>query len=68
MLTDTRDDRPPPPPEDLPADPAPPGAGALYRQHLERFPERGADSALERAARALIRAAQLRLRAPRKAN
>ncbi len=63
-----RDDQPPPPLDDRAADPAPPGAGALYRQHLEKFPERGYDGALERAARALIRAAQVRLRAPRKAN
>ncbi len=43
-------------------------AGARYRQHLEQFPERGTDTALRRAARALIRAAQIRLSAPRRAN
>lgn len=43
-------------------------AGARYRQHLAHFPERAPDTALERAARALIRIAQIRLRAPRKAN
>lgn len=59
--------RPPVPDESEPQAPAP-GAGARYRQHLERFPERPPDSALARAARALIRAAQIRLRAPRRAN
>lgn len=53
---------------DSPADAEPLSAGARYRRHLDRFPERPADTALERAARALIRAAQIRLRAPRKAN
>ena len=63
-----RDDRPPSRRDDVPAEPVPPGAGARYRQHLARFPERGTDGALERAAKALIRAAQLRLRAPRRAD
>jgi hypothetical protein len=45
-----------------------PSAGARYRQHLAHFPERATDTALERAAKALIRIAQIRLRAPRKAN
>lgn len=69
----TRDDSPPAPlgaapPGTAPADTPPPGAGALYRQHLDRFPERRGDTALERAARALIRAAQIRLKAPPKAD
>jgi hypothetical protein len=44
------------------------GAGARYRRHLDQFPERPANGALERAVKALIRAAQIRLRSPRKAN
>jgi hypothetical protein len=68
MQHSTRDDRPPPMPVEADPHATAQGAGALYRQHLERFPERQPASALERAARALIRAAQIRLRAPRKAN
>ncbi len=65
MPQTTGDERQPFAPEQSP--PAePPSAGALYRRHLERFPERRSETALERAARALIRAAQLRLKAPRK--
>ena len=66
MQHSTRDDRPLPRPDE--AEPQATGPGALYREHLERFPERPMNSALERAARALIRAAQSRLRAPRRAN
>ncbi|MFO0987954.1 MAG: hypothetical protein U1F37_11415 [Alphaproteobacteria bacterium] len=47
-----------------PSGDAPLSAGARYRQHLDRFPERAADTALERAARALIRIAQIRSKAP----
>lgn len=65
---ETRDDRPKLPPDDVPADQPPQGAGALYRQHLARFPERGTDSTLERAAKALIRAAQFHRKAPRRAD
>lgn len=64
----TRDERTPMPPGEGPTDSAPPGAGALYRQHLDRFPERKTDTALERAARALIRMAQIRAKAPPKAD
>ncbi len=68
MQHSTRDDRPLPGPDEGEPHATVPGAGALYREHLDRFPERPMSTALERAARALIRAAQLRLRAPRKAN
>ena len=68
MQHSTRDDRRPPMPDGPEANATVQGAGALYREHLERFPERSPDSALARAARALIRAAQIRLRAPRRAN
>lgn len=68
MQHDTRDDRRPPMPDETEPQAPAPGAGALYRRHLERFPERPPDSALARAARVLIRAAQIRLRAPRRAN
>lgn len=63
-----RDDDRHAPSDAAPDGPEPVSPGARYRRHLDRFPERGTDTALERAARALIRAAQLRLRAPRKAN
>ncbi len=43
-------------------------AGERYRQHLERFPERTADNALERAARALVRIAHIRAKAPPRAD
>lgn len=66
MQHSTRDDRPRP--DQAETDATNQSAGALYRRHLERFPERTPDSALARAARALIRAAQIRLRAPRRAN
>jgi len=66
MQQSTRDERRPPAFDDVPSDAAPPSAGALYRRHLDRFPERPADTALERAARALVRAAQIRLKAPRR--
>ncbi len=68
MQHSTREDRLPPVPGEAEPHATASGAGALYRQHLERFPERQVSSALERAARALIRAAQIRLRTPRKAN
>lgn len=51
-----------------PAGDAPMSAGARYRQHLDCFPERAADTALERAARALIRIAQIRSKAPPRAD
>jgi hypothetical protein len=45
-----------------------PSAGARYRQHLAHFPERATDTALERAAKALIRIAQIRTKAPPRAD
>ncbi len=55
-------------PADTPETPDPVSAGERYRRHLERFPERIADNALERAARALVRIAHIRAKAPPRAD
>lgn len=45
--------------------PAPASAGARYRKHLERYPERSCEGALDRKMKALVRAILERL-APRR--
>lgn len=57
-----------PAPVDAPSGVEPSSAGARYREHLAHFPERGTDTALERAAKALIRMAQIRTKAPPRAD